>query len=243
MIAAAARAVIWHDVECGAYAADLNTWSELAREGAGPVLELGAGTGRVALRLAAEGAAITALDRDRVLLNALARRAAERGLDVATVRADARDFALDTRFALICAPMQLAHLLGAGGRRSMLRSVAAHLRPGGRAAFALLADPSAAPFEAPSPLPDVVERDGWVYSSQPLEVVAVAGGYEVRRLRQVVSPSGELDSEHDTVRLEELSPEALAAEAREVGFAEVERLDVPATADHVGSFVTVLEAS
>ena len=42
---------IWLEVECGAYAADLALWSELAREAAGPVLELGCGTGRVAVHL------------------------------------------------------------------------------------------------------------------------------------------------------------------------------------------------
>ena len=42
--------VVWHDVECGGYDADLPLWRELAREAGGPVLDVGAGTGRVALR-------------------------------------------------------------------------------------------------------------------------------------------------------------------------------------------------
>ena len=42
--------VVWHDVECGGYDADLTLWQELAREAGGPVLDVGAGTGRVALR-------------------------------------------------------------------------------------------------------------------------------------------------------------------------------------------------
>ena len=52
--------VAWHDTECGSYDADLPLWRELA--GAGPVLDVGAGTGRVALDLAARGASVTALD-------------------------------------------------------------------------------------------------------------------------------------------------------------------------------------
>jgi SAM-dependent methyltransferase len=243
MIAAAQRAAAWHDLECGGYAADLALWSALARESAGPVLELGCGTGRVALHLAAEGFEVVGLDSEQPLLDALADRAAERGLEVETVRADALSFELGRRFALICAPMQLAHLLDAAGRSSLLRCAAAHLLPGGRVALALLAESLPSPDDAPPPLPDVAEHDGWVYSSQPLEVAAVPGGFEVRRLRQLVSPAGELASELDVIRLEALSPAALAAEAADVGLTEVERLDVGVTDDHVGSVVCVLEAA
>jgi len=56
--------VVWHDVECGGYDADLELWRQLGREAGGPVLDVGAGTGRVALRLAEDGMDVTALDRD-----------------------------------------------------------------------------------------------------------------------------------------------------------------------------------
>src|SRR5205814_1983430 len=39
------EAVIWHDVECGAYDGDLRLWEELAAVHGDPILELGAGTG------------------------------------------------------------------------------------------------------------------------------------------------------------------------------------------------------
>src|SRR5208283_2096223 len=46
-------AVVWHDLECGTYRADLPLWRELARDaGVGPILEIGAGSGRVSLDLA-----------------------------------------------------------------------------------------------------------------------------------------------------------------------------------------------
>ncbi len=67
--------VIWHDLECGGYVADLPLWRELARERGGPILDVGAGTGRVALDLARNGHEVTALDRDPELLDALRRRA------------------------------------------------------------------------------------------------------------------------------------------------------------------------
>src|SRR5690349_2743324 len=78
---------LWHDLECGAYSEDLPIWDALAREAAGPVLDIGAGTGRVTLELAARGAHVVGLDVNEALLRALARRAA--GLPVETVVADA----------------------------------------------------------------------------------------------------------------------------------------------------------
>ncbi len=53
------RAVVWHDLECGGYSADLPLWRELAARCAvsagARVLDLGAGTGRVSLDLARAG--------------------------------------------------------------------------------------------------------------------------------------------------------------------------------------------
>ncbi len=71
-----APAAAWHDVECGAYSADLPLWQELASEHHGPVLDVGAGTGRVTLALAAAGVEVTALDLEDELLAVL--RAARR---------------------------------------------------------------------------------------------------------------------------------------------------------------------
>ena len=44
--------VIWHDIECGGYTEDLRLWLMLAAQHRGPVLDIGAGTGRVTLELA-----------------------------------------------------------------------------------------------------------------------------------------------------------------------------------------------
>lgn len=234
----------WHDVECGAYAADLALWSELAREAAGPVAELGAGTGRVALHLARTGLELTAVDSDPRLLDELERRARAEGLAITTAVADARRLDLETRFAAILAPMQLVHLLGgADGRAAMLGAALAHLEPGGTLAAALLSEPGVSRREQATLAPDVREIDGWVYSSQPLEVVAIDGGFEVRRLRQLVSPTGELSEELDSVHLDRLEPEEFEAEALAAGFELRERVVIAPTPDHVGSVVCALEVA
>jgi SAM-dependent methyltransferase len=103
--------VIWHELECGSYRADLALWRELAERCDGPVLDIGAGTGRVALDLASAGHRVTALDLDPDLLGSLRERAA--GLEVEIVCADARSFDLDRHdFALCLIPMQTIQLLG-----------------------------------------------------------------------------------------------------------------------------------
>ena len=128
---------VWHDVECGSYSADLALWEELATHAGGPILELGCGTGRVALQLGRCGHRVTGLDRDAVLLAAFGERAA--GLPVEAELGDAAGFELGGEFGLALAPMQLVQLLGGAEERlDCLRCVAAHLRAGGRAALAIV---------------------------------------------------------------------------------------------------------
>jgi SAM-dependent methyltransferase len=235
-------ATSWHDVECSSYEADLPLWRELAAGRGGSVLDIGCGTGRVALDLAARGHGVTGLDSDPGLVRELARRARQRGLRVDAVTADARSFSLPRRFALALAPMQVVQLLGgAEGRRRALACVARHLEPGGLLAVAL-ADPfeTLPPEEALPPLPDVREEEGWVLSSQPVAVRSEPGATAVDRLRQAVSPAGQLSEQLVTVRLDTVSADELEREGGGAGFVHVGRRSVPETRDHVGSTVVLL---
>jgi SAM-dependent methyltransferase len=233
-----ATAATWHDVEHGSYDADLPLWRELAAASRGPVLDLGAGTGRVAVDLAARGHDVVALDSDPELLAELAARTAS----VAGVQADARSFALDTRFALIVAPMQLAQILGGHrGRVAMLERVRAHLLPGGLLAAALSDPHDAVPADgaAAPPLPDLLERDGWVFSSQPLSVRDERGRVVIERRRQAVSPAGELEVEDARIELDVVTVDEFEGEARTAGLEPAGRRTIPETLDHIGSTVVL----
>jgi SAM-dependent methyltransferase len=239
------ESVIWHDVECASYAADLDLWRRFAAAARGPVLDIGSGTGRVALDLAERGHDVWALDADSALIDALEARARERGLRVRATSGDARTFDLGgARFALAIAPMQVVQLLGGpAGRGAMLERVRAHLNPGGVFAAAL-ADPfEGEPVDLVGPLlPDVREQDGWVFQSQPIAVRVVPGGSEIDRIRQAVSPDGDLSESFNTIKLEDLAAEELESDGRAAGFAVRARESVPPIADYVGSTVVVLEA-
>ena len=69
------EAAIWQDVEFGSYAADLALWEELAAAADGPVVELGAGSGRVSLAAGRKGVPMVALERDPELVEELRLRA------------------------------------------------------------------------------------------------------------------------------------------------------------------------
>lgn len=239
--------VVWHDAENGSYSADLPLWERLTRDGEGPVADLGAGTGRVALHLARRGLDVIAVDSAPELLAALGQRAERAGVRVRTVTHDARDLASSgIAAATLLAPMQFAHLMGGTeGRRRLLSGARALLPPKGRFHLALLGDSAEEDVgdeSTPAPLPDVREADGWVYSSRPLAVDFAADGIHILRLRELVSPAGDLESEEHIVTLDYVTADELEAEARECGWNVLERTVVPLTEAHVGSLVVSLEA-
>ena len=232
-------AAIWHDVECGAYQADLPLWKELAERQGGSVLELGCGTGRVVLHLARRGYPTIGLDRDPELLAALADRGGD--LPLSTIEADARAFEVEEPVSLVLAPTHLLQLLPEPAQRlECLRCIAAALEPGGLLAAAII-ESMPEPDGAPPPLPDVREVDGWVYSSMAIEAAVGSGEIVVRRLRQRVAPDGSLSEEPNEVRIATFSAEQLEAEAAACGLVPAGRREIPPTTMHEGSLVVLLE--
>lgn len=120
------------------YNVDLPIWWELAAD-RDPVLELGAGTGRVARELAAQGSIVIALDKDPALLTWLGASPVE-GRDqlVVPMLADATDFELPRPVPLAIAPTSFIQLVGPDARLYVLDHTRRALLPGGVAAFSVL---------------------------------------------------------------------------------------------------------
>lgn len=243
--------VVWHDLECGSYRVDLALWRELARSAGGPILDIGAGTGRVSLELAREGHAVTALDREEELLQALRLRAS--GVAIETVCADARSLSLSRRdYALCIVPMQTIQLLGgSAGRIAFLDAARAHLRRGARIACAILGELE--PFDcsdsAVGPAPEQAIVDGLLYTSRALRVAESHDEVVIERERRIAQPSpgardarseATLSLQRETISLDRLSAASIEREAREVGLIAEPPRRIEATDEHVGSVVVML---
>jgi len=131
---------------------DVELYSRLAPPG-GAVLELGAGTGRVAAALAERGFHVLGIDAAASMLRQAETRRRELAADVAGRlefrRGDMAALALGRTFdAVICPFFGLAHLPAGAAWSNVFAGVAKHLAPGGRAAFHL---PSARVMTAPGP--------------------------------------------------------------------------------------------
>ena len=119
---------------------DVEWYRQKAETCGGPVLELGAGTGRVTLAIAEAGIPIHALDSSPEMLDALAAKLAARPQNlrdrVTPVGGDMRTFDLAERFALVILPFRaFLHNITDDDRLATLARVRHHLRPGGRLAF------------------------------------------------------------------------------------------------------------
>jgi predicted RNA methylase len=233
-----AEAAIWQDVEYGAYAADLPLWEELAGQRS-PVIELGAGVGRVALRLAQKGVPVIAIDSDGELIAELEQRRGE--LPITAVTGSASDLRGDA--AVVIAPLHLIQMLEPDERRKLLAALSAALAPGTTVGLVIVDEDTfvtegMAEQEGP---PDMREVDGWVYSSEPLWVQVGEEVIRVRRLRERVSPSGEMTrTVHDDL-LHRISPDELEREASEAGLRPVDRREIPSGGAEADSLAVILE--
>ena len=235
--------LVWHEVECGGYTADFPLWEEFAEQTDKPIMELGCGAGRVTLHLADKtGLLVIGLDHNRKLVEAIWERG--HGTSGDAEQEDVRAFeSLATKFGLVIAPMQLIQLLSDSQERVACLSCAADcMLPGARAAFAIVESmPEVLPGKGAPPLPDVREIEGWIYSSLPLEPVALPEAILLRRLRQTVDPDGNMSEELNEIELAMLSAETLEAEGRAAGLRPGGRRGIPSTEAHVGSTVVLFE--
>ncbi len=249
--------VVWHDLECGSYRADLALWRELADRTAvegrsARILDVGAGTGRVALHLARAGHRVTALDIDDGLLDALRERAGD--LSIETVCADARSFELGRAdFDLCLMPMQTVQLLGGPDKRvAFLKRARTHLRRGGLLAVAIVT--AVEPFDCADgdvgPTPERVRVGDALFVSRPTRVRALAETVLIERERLIYRDAGDAHERgsgqppavRDTIELQRVDASQLEHEATSVGLLREASRVLPPTDDHVGGTVVMLRA-
>ncbi|MGH2460764.1 MAG: class I SAM-dependent methyltransferase [Chloroflexota bacterium] len=130
----------FYDLDLEGCEDDLTFWVQLARRTGGPLLEIGCGTGRVALALAKAGFSVVGVDvspamlavaRDKVAAAGVARR-------VELVRADALDLKLDRRFPLAFVALNsFGHFSESDEPARALERIGEHLEPGGLLALDL----------------------------------------------------------------------------------------------------------
>jgi predicted O-methyltransferase YrrM len=240
------ESAIWQQVEFGSYEADLPLWRELAESADGPVLELGAGAGRVSLELATGGRELIAVERDPVVAAQLGISAEERGVAISVVVADLvspADLRLPSRPDLAIAPLHLIQELDGAARPALLRRLAELMAPGATIALTVVDETTllSAGTAATQILPDMREIDDWVYSSEPLWVQVGDEALHIRRLRERVSPDGEMErTVHDDF-LHRVSPDRLELEGEEAGLQRAGRRQISSGPNEADSTVVLLE--
>jgi SAM-dependent methyltransferase len=115
---------------------DVGFYLEEARRSGGPVVELGVGTGRIAIPLAADGIRVIGVDSSRAMLDVCARRAALAGVELDLRVGDLREPPVRERVPLVICPFRsLLHMDTDDDRRRVLHAVQKLLQPGGRFVF------------------------------------------------------------------------------------------------------------
>jgi SAM-dependent methyltransferase len=113
---------------------DIDFFRSFAQRSGSPVLEIGVGTGRVAIPLAKDGLKVTGLDISPAMLQTAHTKASEAKItrNLKLVEADARDFKLEQRFAMaFVAANSFMHFVDAEDQMAVLQAIHEHLNPGG----------------------------------------------------------------------------------------------------------------
>jgi SAM-dependent methyltransferase len=100
-----------YDAKYKEFKADIPFYLRKVKRYGDPVLELGCGTGRIAIPLAEAGYKVTGLDASQPMLSEARRKSEAAGVQVEWIHADCRQFNLDKKFKIILFPFSgLAHL-------------------------------------------------------------------------------------------------------------------------------------
>jgi SAM-dependent methyltransferase len=186
---------------------DVGFYVDLAKEAGGPVVELGVGTGRIAIPTAAAGVPVIGVDSSRGMLEVCAEAVAAAGVaQLVDLRlGDLADPPVPERVPLVTSPFRAyLHLHTDEERLGALEAARRLLMPGGRLAFDVFA-PGA---------DDVAETHGRWLEREP--GIFELAEWDTKRRRLTLSVRGSDDA--TTMELAWLSPEEWRGLIEQAGF-------------------------
>jgi SAM-dependent methyltransferase len=125
-----------YDAWCRSVTEDIPFYVELALAAGGRVLEVGVGSGRIAVPIGLAGIPVVGVDSSRVMLDLARERAAPHAIEFELVQADMRVLPELGRFGLVLVPFRaFLHLRDDAERLAVLRALFDRLEPGGTLAF------------------------------------------------------------------------------------------------------------
>jgi SAM-dependent methyltransferase len=164
---------------------DVSFYVEEARRSGGPVLELGVGTGRIAVPTAAAGIPVIGVDASAGMLEVAREHARRAGVELDLRQGDFRRPPVEGPLPLVTIPFRsILHMQTDADRRATVRAVHGLLGPGGRLVFDVfcpaaedIAETHARWLERE---PGIFERADWDEPSQTLTLRVRGRGAEAK---------------------------------------------------------------
>lgn len=211
---------------------DASCYAQLCIAGA-PVLELGAGTGRITRVLVGAGLDVTAVDASAPMLAQLQRSWPAAlplpRLHVATLQ----QFAPDQAYGTVLLPYSLVtYLTAIDERRTVLQRLAAGLQPGGRLVLDAFVPRATAVTDGWVDDYDRATADGRLHRQKRLTPQADGSTWVERRYHRLTAAGEPIETIATRAVIRACTPDELRALAGELGLAIVEeRWDYGATSD------------
>jgi ubiquinone/menaquinone biosynthesis C-methylase UbiE len=123
-----------YDLFYADFDADIPMYAGFAERTGEPILEIGSGTGRVALALAEEGRRVVGLEASKAMRSIAQRKIdeAEASDQITLIAGDMRGFQIDEYFGLVIVPINtFLHNLTLEDQLATLSCIKRHLKPGG----------------------------------------------------------------------------------------------------------------
>lgn len=184
-----------YDAWCHSVTEDIDFYVRLAIASGGPVLEIGVGSGRIAVPTALAGIAVVGVDQSSPMLDLARTKARAHGVSLKLVRADMRELPELGAFPLVTVPFRaLLHLRDDAERLGVFRSLRARLEPGGLLAFDVF-HPDQRDIEDTDGRwlerePGIMERADWHPADNSLTLRVRAGGREACMRLWWLEPEG-----------------------------------------------------